>query len=460
MLLNQDFGPFHVRISSLLVNCKVEASHRRTVERSWKQCEEVYKLIYSNNKYNVQERFSYAFSAFIKPYWQIQWQLCEHLESLGMIKSALDIYLKLQAWEKVIRCYSILDLRQKATEIIQQEISKKPSALLYCLLGDATDNPTYYEQSWLFSNKTSAKAQAHWGHYFFNRKQYAEAIEHYEISLKVNSLQLSVWSRLGFAAITLEKWELAVKSYITYTHIEPNGFESWNNLAKALLALGQKVRAHRILQEALKCNYGNWKIWENYLLISVDTNNFDDALNSYSRLCELKPHYLNMDVLCVTINAIAKGKSDAKGISQEQLIKKATLLLEKECSKHLTEPKLLEISALLCKTPLKKAGKIVKAIYMYMRQDEDWTSKKELTRRIAFLCKESSQDILDAIDNHSDVETELMITTQLNSIRLCNQTCLKSFMKCEDHFKEPEYNDLLMIFKAKHNEILSKLAEK
>lgn len=438
----------------------MESVHRRTVERSWKQCEEIYKLLYNNTKYNVPERLSYAFSAFMIPYWQIQWQLCEHLESLGMIKSALDIYLKLKAWEKVIRCYSILDLRQKAAEIIQLELSKKPSALLYCLLGDATDNPAYYKQSWEFSNSTSAKAQAHWGHYFFNRKQYAEAIEHYEKSVEINSLQLNVWSRLGFAAITLEKWTLAVKAYITYTHIEPNGFESWNNLAKALLALGQKERAHRILQEALKCNYGNWKIWENFLFISCDTNNFDDALNSYTQLCELKPHYLKVDVLSVVINSIAKGKVDAKGVNQEQLIKKASLLLEKECARHLTEPKMLEMSALLCKTPLKRAGKLVKAIYMHMRQDQDWYSNKEKARRIAFLCNESSQDILEAIDNHSKEETELMISTQLNSCRLCNQTFIKSLPKCEEHFNEPEHRLLLDIFKAKHNQILRKLAEK
>lgn len=258
-LLHQEHGPLQIRQSALLLNCVQESNQRRTVERSWKQCEEAVKLL-SESKYTLKERLSYGFAALIQPKWQVQMQLCELLVSLGMTKSALDIYLEIKAWEMVIDCYTRLELRHKAAEIIRQELEKKPTALLHCLLGDAIDDPKCYETAWEFSNHTSGKAQAHWGNYYFGRKEYEAAISHLEKSVKINPLQEKIWLRLGYSAITLERWELAVHAYITYTHLEPLGFESWNNLAKALIKLGDKKRAHKVLSESLKCNYTNWKV--------------------------------------------------------------------------------------------------------------------------------------------------------------------------------------------------------
>lgn len=44
-LMYQEQGPWPIRISVLLENVIAEATHKRTVERSLKQCEEIVKLI-------------------------------------------------------------------------------------------------------------------------------------------------------------------------------------------------------------------------------------------------------------------------------------------------------------------------------------------------------------------------------------------------------------------------------
>lgn len=434
-LLYQEHGPIQVRQSSLLLNCVQESQHRRTVERSWKQCEEAVKLL-SEKEYSVKARFSYAFAAFLQPKWQIQMQLCELLKSLGMIKSALDIYLKIQAWEYVITCYSVLELNHKAAEIIQQELTKKPTVLLYCLLGDATDNPECYETAWEFSKHTSGRAQAYWGNYLFYHKKYEEAITHYQKSVEINSLQEKIWLRLGYAAITLEKWELAVHAYITYTHLEPLGFESWNNLAKALIKLGDKKRAHRVLGESLKCNYTNWKVWENFMVASVDTGHFEDAMNAYNRLSELKTHYLDLEVLCIVITAIAEGKPDAKGQTTERLLKKATNLMGHQCVKHGNESKVWELAALIAPTPLKKGEKLVKSFRSYTAKELVWTTKQLFAQKALELCEELSHKSLEAITNHAEDESEVMITSQLNSARLADQACIRAIEKETVQFPE------------------------
>lgn len=52
-LLYQEQGPWPIRISVLMENIVMEATHKRTVERSLKQCEQVLKLVqtadYSSN---------------------------------------------------------------------------------------------------------------------------------------------------------------------------------------------------------------------------------------------------------------------------------------------------------------------------------------------------------------------------------------------------------------------------
>lgn len=192
-------------------------------------------------------------------------------------------------------------------------MKKKETVELYCLLGDALDEKRWYEKAWEFSNGRSGRAQRHLGCYYFSKKKYEEAIPHLEKSLTFNSLQETVWARLGYSALALERWELAAKAYRHYTNIEPNGFESWNNLAKAYLNLGDKRRAHKILNEALRCNYDNWKVWENFLIVSVDTGNFEDVLNAHHRLIELKSRYLDKEILAITVNAICNDTPDAEG---------------------------------------------------------------------------------------------------------------------------------------------------
>lgn len=202
----------------------------------------------------------------------------------------------------------------QAAEVIQSELKKKETVELYCMLGDSLDDKTWYERAWEFSKHKSGRAKRHLGTYYFAKKQFEEAIPHLEQSLAINSLQEAVWSRLGYSALSLERWELAAKAYRHYTHIEPNGFESWNNLAKAYLNLGDKHRAHKVLAEALRCNYDNWKVWENFLIVSLDTGNFEDVLNAHYRLGELKTKYLDKEILTITVNAILQNTPDSQGL--------------------------------------------------------------------------------------------------------------------------------------------------
>ncbi|KAJ1522894.1 hypothetical protein ONE63_002036 [Megalurothrips usitatus] len=314
------------QLSCLLFRSKIESNHSRTVERSMTQTQTLVDAINSSTPDRWQ-RFHLIFCSYMGPIWKLEEELASLLLSLGCVNSALDVYLRLQCWEEVIACYNYLKLRHKAEEIIRQELEKKETVKLWCLLGDATDNVECYEKAWILSNKKSARAQRHWGLYFFHRKQYGEAISHFQESLAHNSLQTTLWFQLGYASLQHEDWATAATAYRRCCFLDPENFEAWNNLSKAYVNLGQKNRAWKALQEALKWDYENWRVWENFLIVSLDCAVMDEVIRAYHRILDLKEKHVDVEVLEILGRAIIEDLPDCDGVPCKALLDKSLQLL-------------------------------------------------------------------------------------------------------------------------------------
>lgn len=48
-------------------------------------------------------------------------------------------------------------------------------------------------------------------------------------------------------------------------------------MAKAYIKLGDKVKAWKSLQDAIKCNYDQWQIWDNLMIVSIDLRHFSEV---------------------------------------------------------------------------------------------------------------------------------------------------------------------------------------
>lgn len=363
------------RLSALYSKCKLESTHKRTIERALNQSENIINNINSSQA-TLLQRIQNFWAISPLPKWKLQSQLAELLLSLGLTKSALDLYLALSLWEDVILCYTILQMRHKSAEIIQQEIEKKPSVKLLCLLGDATDDVTCYEKAWNLSEQKSGRPYRHWGQYLYLKANYEECIPYFQKSLEINSLQALVWLRLGYAALTIENWELAGQAYRRYTAIEPNTFEAWNNLARVYVAQGDKNRAYKAFTEALKTNYDNWQVWDNFMVTSLDTGHFDDVIRAYHRLIDLRERHLDVEVLSILVEALSKNHIDHAGNSIMRLEQKCLELLGRVTSLYQHEYKPWELYAKLTKDNYLKVQRLQRA-HRGLIQGGDWQKDPE-----------------------------------------------------------------------------------
>ncbi len=129
-------------------------------------------------------------------------------------------------------------------------------------------------------------------------------------------------------------------------------FEAWNNLSNAYIKLGQKSRAWKVLQEALKCDYDNWKIWDNIMVVSVDLSHFSDVIAAYHRILDLKGKHVDTEVLRILGQAIASDAKDNQGEPCRKYFADTMKLMGRLTSAVPGESKLWSIYADLASLPL------------------------------------------------------------------------------------------------------------
>ncbi|XP_017493272.1 PREDICTED: tetratricopeptide repeat protein 27-like [Rhagoletis zephyria] len=148
------------------------------------------------------------------------------------------------------------------------------------------------------------------GLHYFELKEYQTALGYLRQSVAVNSMQVDAWYRIGFISLQQEQWEAAATAYrqvLQFEAEEGSGFEAWNNLSKAYIKLGEKARAMRTLQEAIRLNFEEWKLWDNYIAVAADVGAFGEVLEAWGRLIDLKGGYVDETISGILVRAVVDG---------------------------------------------------------------------------------------------------------------------------------------------------------
>lgn len=143
--------------------------------------------------------------------------------SQGLLKSALDIFLRWEAWPEVINCYMRLGESGAAERVIRARLEQDPSSVqLLCALGDVTGDRASYERAWEASGQRSARAARSLGFLLCREGRYEEALPHLERSLEINPLHHGTAFAFGCAAMQHEDFERAETAFRRCTSIEPD----------------------------------------------------------------------------------------------------------------------------------------------------------------------------------------------------------------------------------------------
>ncbi|XP_011635391.1 tetratricopeptide repeat protein 27 [Pogonomyrmex barbatus] len=427
-----------LKMTSLYYRCLLESDDKRTVERSMMQAESLLKD-YNDIKAPVARRMDLFFASGMKPIWILEEKWANIMFSLGLVKGALEVFTKLGLWENVITCYNTLNLKHKAAEIIKQEISKKSTVKLWCLLGDATGDVNNYEKAWKLSEEKSSRVQRHWGFHYFAKKDYAEAVLHLKLSAELNNIQELVWFRLGYAALQIEDWKLAAMAYRQYCTLEQSTFEAWNNLANAYIKLGDKSRAWKSLQDAIKCNYDRWEVWDNLMVVSIDLGYFSEVIRCYHRILDLKSSHLDVEVLQILTNAIINNINDVEGNPTSRLLSNSLELFGRITSNVVNNPDIWRMYAqlvILRKTDIdeEKAAQYLQQAYRFATSNPKWYHSEDTTLNVLELCCNLAQAYLYCATNVGIVKKRKM----LGSAKLSLQGVVKKI-------KEQEWNNTNII---------------
>jgi tetratricopeptide (TPR) repeat protein len=225
----------------LLLRSRLECNKSRTVERSCLQLQALvdqWKLL--DNDANFFERLDYFFFLLIPSKWELEKELGERYISIGVIRSSLEIFYRLEMWEMVINCHQMLEEPAKAEQVIMKQLENNPdSHKFYYLLASVKGDPELYLKSWKLSQNRYPRAMRSLGALYYSRNQFKESIEAYQNALKINPLFENSWFVMGCAAMKIEEYETAIEAFAKCTNIDNQNGEAYNNLASAQIKLKQ-----------------------------------------------------------------------------------------------------------------------------------------------------------------------------------------------------------------------------
>ncbi|KFW88929.1 Tetratricopeptide repeat protein 27, partial [Manacus vitellinus] len=311
-----------IQTSALLLRTKLEKGSTRRMERAMKQTQALADQ-FENASASASERMKVFYCCQVPPRWAIQRQLASLLFDLGCTSSALQIFEELEMWEDAVICYERAGQHGKVRKIfscLPRQLRAPSSPIYPCALGMGHPCTPSKAKGYLYCPACKL--------FILCRNIYVIYVTN-----SFFSLQLGVWFSLGCAYIALEGYEGAAKAFQRCVTLEPDNAEAWNNLSTAYIRLKQKIKAFRTLQEALKCNYEHWQIWENYLLTSTDVGEFSEAIKAYHRLMDLREKYKDTQVLAILVRAVVDGMADRAGDAASGLKGKLQELLGRVTSR-------------------------------------------------------------------------------------------------------------------------------
>ncbi|TIA90537.1 hypothetical protein E3P99_01493 [Wallemia hederae] len=348
-LTNAQMGAFVQRVLSnhqnwsiytmaLLLRSRLEGHRTRTMQRSTLQLQALIDQMPTSDSPNT-DRLRWFFAMPMPAKWELERELAQRFVAMGVVRSALEIYQKLEMWEDTIICYVSTDRQGDALDTVKgllegrivesQTVTTRGKATvdsstrtrmdvmrvakLWCLYGDldVENCEQHYKKALEVSGGSSSRAHRSLGGVYFAKGDNRAAVESLRKAVAINPLYHHTWFILGCASIRLEDWDGAIEAFSRCVAVEDDDAESWNNLASVYLRLGHdkvvsrcfskintplthsqphenKMLAFRALKQGSKYGFDNWRIWQNLMVVAIDVGQLADAARAVGRLADIR----------------------------------------------------------------------------------------------------------------------------------------------------------------------------
>lgn len=284
----------------------IETTKAKTIERGLLQMQslveelglKIQTRLIPENKDSTQTsagvRMKYIHQLPFIPRWNLDARLAEKFMSLGVLKSAVEIYERLQMSCDAALCYAAVGDEKQAEEILVKRIEENPNdARAYSILGDIRQDPALWEKSWAVGKYINAKNSL--GRYYYNpppnsglTRDYDAALKHLNDSLRRYTLNYDTWYFYGCIGLECNKMELAAEAFSRCVALDDTTATAWSNLSAAYVELGKMKEAFSCLKRAAHTDsQKNWRIWENYMIVAFKLQEWDDVLLACKQLVNI-----------------------------------------------------------------------------------------------------------------------------------------------------------------------------
>eukprot|EP00192_Tetraselmis_astigmatica_P009810 CAMPEP_0117654740 /NCGR_PEP_ID=MMETSP0804-20121206/3908_1 /TAXON_ID=1074897 /ORGANISM="Tetraselmis astigmatica, Strain CCMP880" /LENGTH=926 /DNA_ID=CAMNT_0005461047 /DNA_START=141 /DNA_END=2921 /DNA_ORIENTATION=+ len=213
----------------------------------------------------------------------------ELMVSIGLLGEAMRVFEELELWDSLITCYTLMDKKLQATELVRKRLEVHPDdPKLLCALGDCTGDEQAYHDAWEKSGKRSARAMRSLADTAHRRRCYMEAAGYWEAALALNPLHSSGWFSLGHCYVQEKEYEKAVQALTRCCQLQPENGASWNNIAAVCLTQKKYKEAFSALSESAKYMRENWHTWDNYVQVAVLVENWPAVVSGMHHMLRLR----------------------------------------------------------------------------------------------------------------------------------------------------------------------------
>jgi tetratricopeptide (TPR) repeat protein len=86
----------------------------------------------------------------------------------------------------------------------------------------------------------------------------------------------------------LDRWDTALRAFSEVVQQQPDEFEAWANVAAIHMHNKQPHQAYPALNESLKYNRSNWRVWVSKLYTCLDLEKYDEAVQACNIILDLR----------------------------------------------------------------------------------------------------------------------------------------------------------------------------